>query len=160
MSVKVKIKKSNFFKELEKGISINIKAGVLAQDEGFSHQDRGTGVNMATVAFYNEYGKGMPSRPALGKASEIVASNLKELSIKELNGAIKSGTFKNTGHIIGEELATEMKKQIKGWTDPPNARSTIKKKGFNDPLVDTGDYVKRQAYSISGGRSFKLGDES
>lgn len=163
MGVKIKIKKTKFLKELEKGVSIKVKAGILQQDEGFSHEDRGPGANMATVALYNEKGTKdgrISSRPALGTASEIVAGDMKALSIEEINKAIKEGTFKNSGHIIGDALASEMKNQISGWSEPPNSEATIKKKGFNNPLVNTGDYLKRIAYSINEGRSFKLGDES
>ena len=40
--------------------------------------------------------------------------------------------------VCGEEMTDQMKAEIKALDDPPNARSTIRKKGFDNPLIDTG----------------------
>ena len=38
---------------------------------------------------------------------------------------------------------------------PPNAPSTVKKKGFNAPLVETGDLRDNLAYKISAKKGIK-----
>lgn len=40
--------------------------------------------------------------------------------------------------MLGEGIRGQLKKSIRDFSDPPNAPSTIKKKGFNDPLIDKG----------------------
>jgi hypothetical protein len=40
--------------------------------------------------------------------------------------------------MLGDEIRDQIKLSILDFQDPPNAASTIKKKGFNDPLIDTG----------------------
>lgn len=39
--------------------------------------------------------------------------------------------------LVGEKLADKLKDSINNFTDPANAASTIRKKGFNAPLRDT-----------------------
>lgn len=44
--------------------------------------------------------------------------------------------------LLGEQIEGELVKSIRGWTTPPNAKSTIAKKGFNDPLFGDGTMLK------------------
>ena len=39
---------------------------------------------------------------------------------------------------FGKQIVDDLRKGILAWGEPPNADSTKKKKGFNDPLVETG----------------------
>ena len=41
-------------------------------------------------------------------------------------------------NLVGENIKGELQKSIKDWQSPPNAASTVAKKGFNDPLIDDG----------------------
>jgi len=43
---------------------------------------------------------------------------------------------------IGDEMAGQLQDSIRDFTDPPNAPSTIRKKGFNKPLIDTGTMLR------------------
>lgn len=159
--IKVKIKKSNLLKEIEKNKKITVKVGILHQDFGFSRYDEDPKTpTMAEIALFNDFGMGVPKRPALQRATKLFSSRFKELMEKELINAFRVGTFRHFGHIVGGNLASEMKRQIKDWTTPPNAQETIDRKGFNNPLVHTGDYYKRIAYKINNSNSYKLGDES
>ena len=56
----------------------------------------------------------------------------------------------NAGTIIGTDINNKHKALIYGFKSPGNAQSTIKQKGFNDPLIDTGTLVKSIAFSING----------
>lgn len=40
---------------------------------------------------------------------------------------------------VGERIEGQLKQSIMNFTTPANAPSTIREKGFNDPLVDSGD---------------------
>lgn len=49
---------------------------------------------------------------------------------------------------VGEIMVGDIEMAVRDWTDPPNAPSTIKKKGFNDPLVDEGDLLDGADYRL------------
>lgn len=49
---------------------------------------------------------------------------------------------------MGELISGELKDSIKAFSDPQNAPSTIAKKGFNDPLIETGHMWNSVDYSV------------
>jgi hypothetical protein len=42
-------------------------------------------------------------------------------------------------NVLGTVAGTELKQTIDGWTAPSNAASTVARKGFNDPLHESGE---------------------
>lgn len=40
--------------------------------------------------------------------------------------------------LMGEGMSGQLQDSIRNWSEPPNAPSTVRKKGFNKPLVDQG----------------------
>ena len=52
---------------------------------------------------------------------------------------------------MGEVMQGQLLASIDAMVDPPNAPSTIKRKGFNKPLVDTGKMrksVEEKGYEV------------
>ena len=47
-----------------------------------------------------------------------------------------------TMNLMGKKLKGELQDSIRNWSEPPNAPSTIAKKGFDKPLIDTGDMLR------------------
>lgn len=97
----------------------------------------GTGV--AEVAIYNEFGRpsvGQPPRPffrnAIAKNKSKWAPNL-ATALKMTNNDAKLSL-----RFLGEEIKAEIVESINEFTSPPLAESTIKAKGFDKPLIDTG----------------------
>ena len=43
---------------------------------------------------------------------------------------------------LGADIKGALQEEIRDWTAPENAPYTIEKKGFNNPLIDTGDFWK------------------
>ena len=114
----------------------NLKNGPTKAKVGFSGDN-------AAKAVFNEMGvasKNIPARPFMRTAFDEAKPRLlrerdKQAAAVVLKGKSQSAALKALGVI----LADEIKDQIEGWTTPPNAPSTVAKKGFNDPLVETGD---------------------
>lgn len=50
--------------------------------------------------------------------------------------------------LMGEDIDGALKQSINDFTDPSNAESTIKKKGFDKPLIDTAHMVNSTAYKV------------
>ncbi len=105
----------------------------------------GDGEELVDRAVTNEFGfpeKKIPERSFMRKWFEKNLAKTKRLSKKNLVKVIL-GNF--TAELAVEGLGLYAKKGIKKTiTDlkrPPNAPYTIKKKGFDDPLIETKDML-------------------
>lgn len=49
---------------------------------------------------------------------------------------------------VGAKAASDIQKTIRTLSDPPNAESTIEKKGSSNPLIDTGDMRRRVTWKV------------
>lgn len=49
---------------------------------------------------------------------------------------------------MGEEIVDELKGSIRGWSQPPNAPSTIAHKGFDHPLIEDGTMLNSVASEV------------
>ena len=110
-----------------------VKAGVLA---GSGNEDNGT--SLVDVAFYNEYGTSkIPARPFVRIANEknqqTWANEAEKVVDKivagyDANFSILGNTMKeNIQDVIGDKNLLV-----------PNSPATIRRKGHDKPLIDTG----------------------
>ena len=53
---------------------------------------------------------------------------------------------------IGIEASTEYKEMIEKIKSPANSPATIKKKGFDNPMIETGHFKSNIAAKINKGR--------
>ena len=124
MAGKVKRKGIGFkkyFKKLKVQVSKNYQVGF-------------TDPEIATYMGYNEYGtRTIPSRPFFRTALKQAR---KEMAKKVRQGFKKRG--RPSIRLAAQALKEEIESQIIDWSSPGNAPSTIKRKGFNDPLIWTG----------------------
>jgi len=115
--------------------------------EGMRYED---GVPVAQVARWNEYGAGrVPARPfmrpVLHGQKQTILENLKfqyQKAIRNNQNTVK------VLNLIGEDVKYRIQWQIMATTTPPNAPSTIRAKGFNKPLYDTGFMFNSVAYQV------------
>lgn len=115
----------------------NYKEGTVRV--GFFEGSRYTGgKSVASVARYNEFGLGVPKRSFMRPAVHRNKQQLTERLRSEYKRAIKDNTnTMNVLGVFGELVKGLIQNQIINTNYPPNAPSTIKKKGFNAPLRDT-----------------------
>lgn len=105
---------------------------------GFFDEKYPNGTRIGKVATANEYGvpeHNVPPRPFMRDTvitrkpkwlkivSEVISENLDVV---------------RTLSILGDIIANDVSEMITAYTIPANKPSTIARKGFNDPLVDTG----------------------
>ena len=129
ISFKIKIDDKDIYKELKKQHA-KIEVGFF---EGEKYPN---GKSVAEVAAFNEFGGGkVPPRPFMRTCVERRKNIWKKLVRDEL---AKNEDARVTLALLGNRMVEDLKDYIKIWTYPPNAPSTIAKKGFNDPLVETG----------------------
>lgn len=102
------------------------------------------GISLADVAFKNNYGDEnnghpIPPRPfmnagsinAVTKTRNFQRSMFKAIQEKKI-GAVMAAD------LMGAKFQFAMRKTIIDWQYPPNAPFTVQKKGFDDPLIETG----------------------
>lgn len=97
------------------------------------------GATVAQVAAWNEYGtEDIPSRPFMRQSFDENRKNLEQI-LEEGFGDLLDGKILPSSVLnkAGKELKTKMKKKIVDFKTPPNAPSTIRKKGFDNPLIHT-----------------------
>lgn len=127
--------------KLQKPATLNV--GFL---EGATYPD---GTSVAAVASFNEYGvpsKNQPPRPYFRGM----------ISKKSGNWGKNIGTLLKSSHydaqralsLMGEEISGQLRESIQDLSDPALAPSTVKAKGFDKPLVDTGHMMNSVEFEV------------
>lgn len=135
-----------YFEELKKLAELEVQVGF---QEGQTYED---GASLAEVAAYNELGTSdSPARPFMRQSFENHESELKA-ACEMVNKIIADGgtaevALTNLGVFCKGLVQNEI---VEGGFEP-NKPSTIKKKGSEQPLIDTGlmrelvEYVIKKA---------------
>ena len=113
---------------------------------GFEDAVYANGVAVAQVALWNEFGTAtIPERPFWRPALKKVRPKVRRMILERARKGIRpSYPYRHAGNdrLLAQDVADaiikEVRKYIRDLKQPPNALATIKKKGFDDPLVWTG----------------------
>lgn len=133
-----------FMKELQELAKLEAQIGI---HRGDNVDENGT--DYADIAAWNEFGTThIPSRPFL---KQSVDNNIDEINqlLMELKQMFMNGTSaKQILKEIGETQKALIKVEITDGSFEPNAKSTVKKKGSDKPLIDTGQLLQSVNYKI------------
>lgn len=127
----------------------SVKVGVL----GGKQREGESGLTVAQVAAANEYGTArIPSRPAFRRALDANRPGIRTRIDAEA-GAVLDGTrtVDQAFGRLGLYLQGLIRREIVALRDPPNAPSTIERKGSSNPLVDTGQYRQSITFQVVRG---------
>lgn len=103
------------------------------------------GTPVAAVGFYNDMGtKGIPARPFFRQAIAENKEQLKAVIAKALESTKDPETALRLG---GEVMIDAFKDAVMTWSDPPNAPSTVKAKGYQAPLR-ANDKLLRNSFTV------------
>lgn len=126
-----------------------------AVEAGYLGGTTENGVSLPMIAAIQEYGT---TQAGKNHSVTIPARPFMRATVVEKQGEWPSELAKalrdnnlNAGKALaamGEKIATQIEASARNWTDPPNAPATIKKKGFNDPLVGAGDLLDKADYRV------------
>ena len=154
MTVKVEDNRKNLddlFKELDYLDSHVIVVGVLGDKEVDE-------VSVQEYAIYVEFGtenkegeEHIPARPFFREATQTTEARKKisKYMKNEMEKVIESKkTGKQACNAVGEYVRGLIVKSIKEGDWVPNAPSTVKQKGKNNPLIDTTTLIKSIDYEI------------
>lgn len=117
--------------EIAGKMSGSVKVGFLG---GATYPD---GTSVAQVAFWNEYGTArIPARPFF----RTMISNESPGWAVLIGKAAKNYDYDGSTvlQFMGVKIAEQLQQSIVGWQTPPNSPVTVAIKGFNKPLIDTG----------------------
>lgn len=121
----------------------SVRVGFL---EGATYPD---GKSVAMVAALNEFGvpsRGQPPRPFF---RNMVAAKSKEWPAA-IAGLLRDNNYDalRALQLTGEAIAGQLRQSITDLVAPPLAPSTIARKGFDKPLIDTGHMLNSVSYEV------------
>lgn len=152
MSVSVKLPGfANSLKEMQKALEHwkgkkHVTVGI--HDGGLPRKD-GT-LNTATIGAINHFGQGrIPARPFLDNG----VMSVKTIIASEASKMMRSGkTPDEILPVVGNLAVRGVVQTINNTYAPPNAPSTIAKKGSSHPLIDTGNLRQSITFKVNDGR--------
>ena len=142
-----------FFREIEKLKKLQVRVG-YQEGEKFYDED-GKKVDLLDVAMFNELGTSRtPSRPFMRDSVDDNADGISS-SCKSKLRAIANGskTAEEVLKEIGVMQVGLVQKSIREGDFAPNAPSTIKRKGSDKPLIDTGQMRQSVHFVITDKKS-------
>lgn len=114
------------------------------------------GLTIATVAAVNNFGSAdgkIPARPFLAPAVEKGAPQYRRLAELMIPKVIAGQMdMRDLLEQMGQLAEGHVKQEITDLDTPPNAPSTIAKKGSSNPLIDTGALRQSIRYVIADGK--------
>lgn len=155
-------KKPNAFKKLldtvngmvEKGVVAGFPRGRLNTPHYQSSANSKPGASIIDVAIYNNYGMGVPRRDFMTPASKKWMKFFKEaytmVQREMIEEKIDIDKFLQDMGRKGQNIIYN---EITALDTPPNAPSTIKRKGSSNPLIDTGAMRQAATWQIRGRKS-------
>lgn len=119
-------------KKIEKDLmperEVIIEAGIINDKEN------------AKKAMYNEFGtEKIPARPFIKRGLD----NIDDIVARNIGKGVNSYSF------IGKEMEQNIKKAINKSDYPRNAPSTVKKKGFDFPLIENRDMYNAITFRVT-----------
>jgi len=126
----------------------HVAVGVLGENS--SGEDFGL-VEYATANEFGTEANGghVPERSFIRSTMDEMDGKLKkEMADEKINIIIGKTSIAKALGTFGEKITSAIKKKITDIQDPPNAPSTVKRKGSDNPLIDTGRMRQSIAWKI------------
>lgn len=123
-----------FLQELRKLEKSEVRVGFQVGDNTYDE-----GADVAEIAAYNELGSSdTPARPFMKQSFENHEDTLKAACDQANKTLASGGTAEQALNKIGVICKGLVQQEIVDGGFEPNAESTVKKKGSDKPLIDTG----------------------
>jgi hypothetical protein len=107
------------------------------------------GEYVATIAAANEFGNPGNNQPPRPFFRNMIAANSPAWPL-EVGKVIKAVDFDGGKalQLMGERIKDQLQGSIRELVEPPLSPYTIKKKGFDKPLIDTGHMLNSVDYDV------------
>ncbi len=139
-----------FFRELQKLSAKQVRVGLKRGRKGKKHNGMPSKADLVEIALYNELGTStIPSRPFLAQTVQMHEEEIKEMAATEAAKVLRgNGKAQQAFEVIGEDVRKKVQNRIDEGQFVPNAPSTIRHKGHDHPLIDTGTMRDSISYTI------------
>lgn len=98
------------------------------------------GKTVAEIATINEFGLGVPARPAISSWADGKTDAVQILRDEMAKGLKARRPIGQSLDRVAQAWAGEVQAKISAGVPPPNAPATIKRKGSSTPLINTGQF--------------------
>ena len=116
-----------------------VKVGI----QGGSHDD------MVDIAIYNHFGTShIPPRPFMADCAEQNAAQIDEAQRRVVYRVLDGANVDAMLHQLGNWYRDVQRAHIRNGNWVPNAPATIRRKGSDRPLIDTGQLVASVGYEV------------
>ena len=133
-----------YFRQLQKLTELQVRVG-FQSGEG----DYEDGTELVQVAAYNEFGgSDRPARPFMKQSFENHEPELRQAGQMANNILAAGGSADMALNRIGAVAKGIVQTEIREGGFAPNAPSTIRSKGSDQPLIDTGHMRQSVNYVI------------
>lgn len=138
---------NRIMRDLEKLDGMEVVAGML-KDSGKAEN----GASYVDIAAWNEYGtRRIPSRPFIRISADTNRQKWAKIAQQCVNNVIDGDSPRDAAQVIGHRMVEDIRKVFGDKSKlAPNAPSTIKKKGHDKPLIDTGKLKATVNYRVEG----------
>lgn len=122
-----------FRKQLKELAGLEVRAGF--QSDGSS----GEGTDITDIAMWNELGTvNIPSRPFMRDSVDKHADDINRMLAEQKAALLGGATAEDILNAAGIFIKDLMQTEIEQGDFVPNAPQTIRRKGSDKPLIDTG----------------------
>ena len=138
---------NRIMRDLQKLDGMEVVAGML-KDSGKASN----GASYVDIATWNEYGtRRIPSRPIIRISAATNKQAWTKIAQQCINDVIDGDSPTEAAQVVGHRMVEDIRK-VFGDTSKlkANAPSTLKKKGRNEPLVDSGEMRRRVNFRVEG----------
>ena len=114
-----------------------------------------SGGELVTIAAVNEFGSADGTIPERSFLRSTVDENRKKY-LSALSAAIDKGiTYGRAAMVrelgkVGQVAVGDVQRKIRDLDTPPNAPSTVRQKGFDNPLIETGRLRQSIDFKVEG----------
>ena len=135
---------NRIMRDLQKLYGMEVVAGML-RDSGKAEN----GASYVDIATWNEYGTGhIPSRPFIRISADTNKAAWGRLAQQCVNNVIDGDNPRDAAQVVGHRMVGDIRKVFGSSMLKANAPSTVKKKGRNEPLVDSGEMRRRVNFRV------------
>ena len=131
-------------------VLIGIQEGTVTKSATKGKEKKVGGLSMAEIGAANEFGsKNVPARPFLRPAIDENRSRINRAIAGEYDKILEgNSTVKKSLNLLGLFGVDLVQKKIRSIHFPPNAPSTIKRKGSSKPLIDFGQMIQSIRHKV------------
>jgi hypothetical protein len=132
------------------GGNVAIEVGVFGPNADKPHEGAGAQrLTVLQVGIFNEFGLGVPERSFIRSYFDENAARLQKAAAKLMVSVIDGKrTRAQALDVLGTLMVGEIQKRIAAGIAPPNAPSTVARKGSSTPLINSGQLRASVAYRV------------